>query len=130
MLWAILCLVVALPLCWLASEFQERQWLRILLGVAAIGMSYFVAVGVGTLTQLNYNANYGAASAQLIETVIADIERGNEATLLPELKRLREQYQPTYENTADYDELVQDFVNRLKAGQPEADAAGSDKQAN
>jgi hypothetical protein len=128
MLVAILCLVILLPMCWLASEFQDRQWLRILLGVAALGMSFLVAYIVGALTELNYNANYGAASAKLIETVIVNLERGNEAALLPELEQLQKQYHPTYENTANYDQLVQDFVDRMKAQQPEATPTGDNRE--
>jgi hypothetical protein len=128
MLLAILCLVILLPVCWLVSEFQDRQWLRISLGVAALSMSYFVAYIVGALTELNYNANYGATSAKLIETVIGNVEGGNEAALLRELKQLQKQYHPTYENKANYDQLVQDFVDRMKAQQPEATPAGENHE--
>jgi hypothetical protein len=55
-----------------------------------------------------------SASARLIETVITNLEAGNEDALLPELKRLKEVYCPTYENRANYDKLVTDFVERLK----------------
>jgi glucan phosphoethanolaminetransferase (alkaline phosphatase superfamily) len=128
MLLAILCLVILLPLCWLLSEFQDRQWLRILVGVAALSMSYFVAYIVGALTELNYNANYGAASAELIQTVIGSIESGNDAALLRELKQLQKQYHPTYENRASYDQLVQDFVDRMEAPQPETTSAGESSE--
>lgn len=128
MLLAILCLVILLPLCWLVSEFQDRQWLRILVGIAALSMSYFVAYIVGALTELNYNANYGAASAELIGTVIENLEGGNEAALLRELKQLQKQYHPTYENRANYDQLVQDFADRMKVPQPETTSAGESSE--
>ena len=120
MIWLIVFVVVAVPLAWLVSEFQGRTWLRIVLGVAAIGMSYFVAFVVGSLTRLNYNANYGTASAELIQTVIVNLEGGNEENLLRELKSLKAQYQPTYENRANYDRLVNDFVSRMAASPPNA----------
>lgn len=113
MLFVIFCLVAFIPVCWLVSEFQDRQWLRIVLGIAALSMSFLVAYGVGALTRLNYNANYGAASAELIETVIENLEGNNEAALLRELKQLRKRYRPTYENTANYDGLIRDFAERM-----------------
>ena len=128
MLLAILCLVILLPVCWLVSEFQDRKWFRILLGVAALSISFLVAYVAGALTTLTYNANYGAASAKLIETVIGNVECGNEAALLRELKQLQKQYHPTYENTANYDQLVQDFVDRMKAQQPEAAPADENRE--
>ena len=84
-----------------------------LAGVLAKG-GYFIAIGVGTLLRLNYNANYGAVSFDLIEMVVANIERGNEEELLRELKQLKDNFHPTYEDTANYDELVRDFVDRMK----------------
>jgi hypothetical protein len=115
MITLIVLFIVAVPFAWLVSEFQPRSWLRVVLGVAAIVMSYFVAFVVGSLTRLNYNAHYGSASAELIQTVIVDLEGGNEDNLLRELKSLNTQYQPTYENRANYDELVNDFVSRMAA---------------
>ena len=120
MIWLVVFVVVAVPLAWLVSEFQGRTWLRTALGVAAIGMSYFVAFVVGSLTRLDYNVNYGTASAELIQTVIANLEGGNEENLLRELKSLKAQYQPTYENRANYDGLVNDFVSRMAASPPKA----------
>ena len=118
MIWLVVFLVVAVPLVWVISEFQSRIWLRIALGFAAIGMSYFVAFVVGSLTRLNYNAHYGTASAELIQTVIVNLEGGNEENLLRELKTLKAQYQPTYENRANYDGLVNDFVSQMAASPP------------
>ena len=123
MIWLVLFFVVAVPVAWLISEFQPRYWLRVVLGVAAIGMSYFVAFVVGSLTALNYNAHYGSASAELIQTVIVNLEGGNADKLLRELKGLKAQYQPTYENRANYDKLVNDFVSRMAAAAPNAATA-------
>lgn len=81
-------------------------------------MSYFVAFVIGSLTQLNYNSHYGSASADLIETVIVNLEGGNTDNLLRELKSLKAQFQPTYENRADYDGLVNGFVSRMAASPP------------
>lgn len=115
----ILILAVALPAAWLMSEFQDWRWLRILLGVCSIALSYLIATTVGQLSRLNYNVWYGSASAQLIDTVIRNIEDGNEEALLRELRQLRADYEPTYENRANYDQLVEQFAARLNGERDE-----------
>jgi cytochrome c biogenesis protein CcdA len=113
MLPLILLLAVALPIAWIVSEFQDRRWLRITAGCAAIAMSFLVAAGVGSLERFNSNAWYGFASKKLIDTTVEQVERGDTERLLRELKTLQEQFQPTYENRARYDQLVDDFVTRI-----------------
>lgn len=113
MLPLILVLTVALPIAWLASEFQERRWLRIVAGCVALAMSFLVAAGVGALEHLNANAWYGHASKKLIDTSIEALERGDSARLLLELKTLQEKFHPTYENRARYDHLIEEFVARV-----------------
>lgn len=108
-----LILIIAVPLAWLASEFQQRVWLRVLLGSLAIAMSFAVAWLAGSLERLNSNAWYGFASKKLIESTLAELEQGDTSRLAAELKRLNEQFQPTYENRARYDQLVDEFAARL-----------------
>lgn len=113
MLPLILVLTITLPIVWLASEFQERRWVRIVAGIAAISTSLLVATGIGSLAHLSANAWYGGASKNLIDTTIEEIERGETERLLEELKLLQEQFQPTYENRARYDKLIEEFMSRL-----------------
>jgi hypothetical protein len=114
----ILVLVFVLPVAWFASEFQSRKWLRISLGATSIALSYFVAWLVGSLSHLQYNADYGNASSLLIDTVMTNIEAGKKDELMQELRQLKVDYQPTYENRANYDELVKRFAERLKIEKP------------
>ena len=107
-------LVVGLPLAWLKSEFQPRRWLRILLGTLALTVCSFLALKHGQLERLNYNAWYGAASVELIDATITEIERGRTRLLVSKLKKLREEFYPSYENRGQYDALVRDFVKQLK----------------
>lgn len=109
----IIALVIALPIVWLFSEYQDRRWLRIVAGIAALSMSLLVAMGIGSLEHLNANAWYGGASKNLIDTTIEEIEHGRTEQLLKELKVLQEQFQPTYENRARYDHLIEEFMSRL-----------------
>ena len=46
---------MGLPLAWLVSEFQPRRWLRILLGILALTMSVFLALGFSLLERFNYD---------------------------------------------------------------------------
>ena len=108
-----LTLVVVLPIAWLISEFQPHRWLRIATGLGTIAMSYFLAAAIGSFERFNSNAWYGEASWNLIDTTIEEIERGETERLVKELRTLQEQFVPTYENRARYDELVQEFLTRL-----------------
>jgi hypothetical protein len=118
MLYVILILLVVLPVAWLISEFQPRRWLRVTLGISSLTLSFIVAWAVGMLSHLQYNAWYGSASSQLIDTVVANIEAGKTDELLEELRKLKADFQPTYENRAHYDILVGHFAERLRTEKP------------
>jgi hypothetical protein len=116
MIYLILLLVVLLPIAWLASEFQERRAIRIALGMLSIGLSIISASAYyGTVDRIAYNTWYGSATADLIDTMITEIETGDCAKLLTELKQFEKKFEPTYENRAHYDELVREFVAHMEA---------------
>lgn len=69
----VLLIVIALPVVWLASEFGDRRALRITLGIAAIVSAMGVAYLVGHLSRWNYNAWYGGASKDLVDTTVTQI---------------------------------------------------------
>jgi hypothetical protein len=119
--YVVLLLVVGLPIAWFASEFKAKRALRIGLGVAALLTSFGVAFIVGALNRLNYNAWYGGATANLLDATIAGIESGDTGGVLEELKRLRSEYRPTYENRAGYDVLVRAAVDRIESVRPRTD---------
>ena len=60
-----------------------------------------------------YNAWYGGASRNLVKTTVTQIEDGNINRVMSVLRRLNLDYQPTYENRAHYDELVNDAVSQM-----------------
>jgi len=113
MLPLIVILAIALPIAWITSECQNQRWIRLTTGIAAIAVSFLVAIGVGALEHLNANAWYGSASKNLIDTTIEELEHGDQARLLKELKSLQKEFQPTYENRARYDKLIEGFLSRL-----------------
>ncbi|QDT54050.1 hypothetical protein Pan44_20770 [Caulifigura coniformis] len=109
----ILFLCLAMPVAWLASEFQARRGLRIALGCCAIGMCYAVAAGVGSFERFNSKAWYGSASKGLIDTTLLELEAGNTGKVIEALKSLHSKFEPTYENRARYDHLVNEYIVRL-----------------
>jgi hypothetical protein len=119
MAYLLILLAIVFWMAWLVSEYQQRRWLRITMGLCCIASFLMIAIAVGLLQQLNYNAWYGVASAELIDTTVKQIEAGHSAALLTNLRQLREEFRPTYENRAHYDELVKRFVNRASHEQSE-----------
>ncbi len=107
-------LVIALPVAWLVSEFKGSQSVRRVLGILALLSSFGVAWLAGSLSRFNYNAWYGTATDELIGTIIEELDAGHVDTVKRELKVLQEEYHPTYENRAGYDELVEQFVERVQ----------------
>jgi hypothetical protein len=111
-----LVVVMMLPIVWVLSEFQARVWLRLLLGGCTICASYGVFYIVGTFERLSYNSWYGIATRALIHAEIEAIEADRVVLVTAELKRLYEEFDPTYENRADYDRLAAEAAKRIAAG--------------
>ncbi len=116
----VLLLVVAAPIAWFASEFQDRRWLRLASGTLAILLSFGVAALVGSLERFNSNAWFGNATKELIDRAVTELETGNEARVLRSLKDLQGRYAPTYENRARYDMLVQEAVKEMRSPEGKA----------
>jgi hypothetical protein len=93
----ILLIVIGLPIAWLASEFGTYRGLRVALGLAAVASAMGVAYIVGHLSHFNYNAWYGGASKDLVDTMISEVEDGNIDRVMSVLRRLDLDYQPTYD---------------------------------
>jgi hypothetical protein len=110
---------IALPIAWLASEFQGSRTLRIILGIVAIGVIASCVWGLtSVLTTINYNAWYGGATGGLISTSVQEIEDGNLERVLKVWRGLERLYEPTYENRARYDELVEEATRRIRGEVP------------
>lgn len=111
-------LAIGLPVAWVVSEFRGRLWIRLILGTISILLSFGIAVLVGSLERLQSNTWFGTVSEGLIDATIDELEAGNQDGVLRELKTLRREYSPTYENRAGYDVLVAEAVARMRAGSP------------
>lgn len=111
----LIAIIVGLPIAWLVSEFRGSRPLRISLGILAIGlMATCIWALSSVLTRLNYNAWYGGATGDLISTSLQQIEDGHLDRVLKVWRGLDQQYRPTYENRARYDELVKEATARMR----------------
>ena len=106
--------VIGFPIAWLISEFKSTRRTRVILGILAILSATGVAAIVGLLQRLNYNAWYGFASKDLIDTTVVHLEAGETDSVLRELKQLQGKFSPTYEGRAHYNELVDATVQDMK----------------
>jgi hypothetical protein len=110
----VLLIIVGLPVAWLISEFKARAGVRFLLGVLAILSSFSVAFLAGQVNRFNYNAWYGHATKSLIDTSVEEFEQGRGDSVVAEWKDLQGRFHPTYESRADYHQLVEESVQRMK----------------
>jgi hypothetical protein len=112
----VLLVVIAIPVGWVLSEFQDRRYLRLTLGSAAILSGFVIAFFAATLLQVFHdNVYFGVATKKLVGTTITQLEAGNQDRVLSSLKRLQQKYSPTYENKAGYDALVEETVAEMQA---------------
>ena len=111
-------ITILIAISWFISEFTtKKKWLRCLLGISAlilcaISIEQWTAIS-SILKKFNYNAYYGFASKQLVNTTIERLESGETETVLKSLKKLQEDFRPTYETKADYCELVSKAVKDM-----------------
>jgi hypothetical protein len=89
-----------------------------MVGIAAIACCFGVAALVGALHRFNDNAWYGNATKELVDTTIAELEAGSQANVVASLKELQRRFEPSYENRAQYDNLVGVAVERMKSDNP------------
>ncbi|HUQ69787.1 MAG TPA: hypothetical protein VM165_09710 [Planctomycetaceae bacterium] len=106
--------IVLLPIAWLASEFQDRRWIRITAGCAALLSVGGVAFAVGSLERLNSYSWFGDVTKDFVDGTIVGLEAGRHPQVLDALRKMQAEYNPTYENRARYDELVQAYLRSLK----------------
>ena len=115
MLELILGLVIAFPIVWLISEFYDNRGARIAFGLCAIAMSFGVAWIVGSLDRLQSNIYFSEATKNLIQNTIIELENEKSDVVLIELRKLRDDFRPTYETRDDYDVLVDRYIHAISA---------------
>jgi len=106
--------IVVLPIAWLAAEFQDRRWVRITTGSAALLSVCGIAFVVGSLERLTSNSWFGGVTKTFVDGTVSELEAGRHPQVLDALLKMQTEYNPTYENRARYDELVQTYLDRLR----------------
>ncbi|MEX2170457.1 MAG: hypothetical protein WD851_14170 [Pirellulales bacterium] len=116
----ILIFAIVLPIAWLASEFQPRIWLRILLGFGTLASAAAIAFAIASYNSLVYeieaNSYFGFENKRLIEETIDALQNGKSAEVLEQLETFNAQYHPSYESRASYDELITKYSENLNNG--------------
>jgi hypothetical protein len=111
----VLMLLLVLPGAWLFAEFKAGRSTRILLGVISFIWVGGCAAGLaGLTTTFRYNVGYGGVTRELIDASVRQLEAGQTDQVLSALKKLQSNFQPTYENRANYELLVSNAVVELK----------------
>ena len=114
MLELILAAVVLTPIIWLACEFQNRVWLRIVTGIAAMAAVFMVSQLYLAVKGFDSNSYFGTANQKFIRSTISGLKNGNSESVLKELQSFSNNYEPTYETRANYEELVEAYSKNLK----------------
>ena len=110
---AVALVVIAIPVSWLVAEFRGKR-VRITFGLLTILCSFGIAAIIGKTTELNYNAWFSRATSDLIFTIVEQVEDSELDRVMTVLRSLNRQYQPTYENRANYQALVEDATARMR----------------
>ena len=110
----VVAITIALPVAWFVSEFRGGRGVRLTLGCLAILCGFGVAFIVGSLERFNSNAWFGHASKQLVDATVSELEAGHTNQILRTFRQLQSAYQPTYENRARYDKLVEQAVAEMR----------------
>jgi hypothetical protein len=110
----ILILVSLFPIGWIVGEVKNNAMMRRVCGVGAFVLALLIAIVVGSIHRLQYNADYGFAAKALFEKTVISLENGRSDVVLDEYKKLSDTYQPTYENRANFDEIARDAAERLE----------------
>jgi len=107
-------ITAALPIGWLVAEFKGRPGVRRTLGILTLLWSFGVASLVGVLRDFNANVYFTGATKDLLEASVGALKSGRTDAVIREWTRASEQFRPTYENRADYREIVDKTVEGMK----------------
>ncbi|MEN8848063.1 MAG: hypothetical protein ABF377_08335 [Akkermansiaceae bacterium] len=110
----ILALVVLFPIGWIIGESKNKPMVRRVCGIGAFVFALLVGVIVGLLQRLQYNADYSFSSKELFEQTVLSLKNEKTDEVLKQYEKLSEVYSPTYENRANFDEVVNAAAESLK----------------
>jgi hypothetical protein len=110
----LLIVTTALPIAWLIADFKGSPIVRRILGVAAILWSFGVAALAGSLQMFNANVYFTTASKDLLSASIEQIKAGKTDSVLRAWVKADDKFHPTYENHAQYKQIVDEAVSEMK----------------
>lgn len=99
---------------WMLAEFRQDRAARVIFGSLTLFLGLGAGVVLSMLNEFNYNAWYGSATKNLIDTIVIQVEDGNLDRVMTVLRGLNRQYQPTYENRAGYRDLVEEATAQMR----------------
>jgi len=110
----LLIITAALPIAWLIADFKASPIVRRVLGVITILWSFGVAALAGSLQMFDANVYFTTASKDLLSASIEQIKAGKIDSVLRAWEKADDKFHPTYENHAQYQQIVNDAVAEMK----------------
>lgn len=110
----LLLITISLPIAWFIVDLAGYVLARRILGILAILGSFGVAALVGTLRTFEANAYFSTATKQLLTESVAQLKTGHTLPVTRAWMRANEQFHPTYENRAHYQQIVDEAVSDMK----------------
>jgi hypothetical protein len=110
----LLAITAALPIGWLVAEFKARPSIRRTLGILTILWSFGVAALVGALRDFNANVYFTGASKDLLTASVEQLKAGKTQAVIQAWSRADDGFHPTYENRAQYRQIVDQAVEEMK----------------
>jgi hypothetical protein len=112
-------LLVASPIAWLVAEFKWSVSVRVTFGFLSLFLVALCMAGlVGVTTKFHFDIWYGENTKSLIDESVRQLEVGNTNQVLKVFKKLQNNFQPTYENRAEYNLLVSNAVTEMSHPAP------------
>jgi len=110
----LLAITAALPIAWLIAEFKARPGVRRSLGIVTLVWSFGVASLVGILRDFSANIYFTNATKDLLEASVSQLKIGKTEVVIREWSRASEEFHPTYENRAQYRQIVDQAIEGMK----------------
>jgi hypothetical protein len=83
---------------------------------SAVAIGFAIVTYHSIVNEIEANSYFGFESKRLIEETIQALRDGKSTEVLEHLEAFNAQYQPSYENRANYDTLITEYAENLKSG--------------
>lgn len=103
-----------LPVAWMLAEFKAGPGIRRLLGMVTLLWSFGVASLAGCLRDFDANVYFTGATKDLLTASVEQLKAGKAEAVLREWSRAGAEFNPTYENRANYRQIVDQTIAGMK----------------